>query len=327
MVSLYLQQDEAGAQRSAPQEFDIGSLDEGDKMVGHHKTMVVDVDTPQEAPTPPPALPWRRSGCPAGHVLLAPTPSGSPAGLAEAPTPPPELLAGPAEAPIPPPGNNAPNLYESAPQWFSIALYDAVQLAVAHSMQTVAIPLMEQTVCAALKRSREESSSQWNAYKKKSYGGGSWNSPPASSSHSSSWRGDTCARCHNHFTDVEISEWRTAWNTSLEQPNVWKFEPHNWYNSACAILYTQSQSCNPNYDSSTLSLVQSKIEETLYDPEKSWDEHRFLLLWKTSKLVTLGCYYCRKMSTLYYASLEPRDGRRLHKYFDQHLGGGIWLLT
>ena len=74
-------QDEVGAQRSAPQEFDIGSLDEGDKMVGRHKTMVVDVDTPQEAPTPPPALRWRRSGSPAGLVLLAPTPSGSPASM------------------------------------------------------------------------------------------------------------------------------------------------------------------------------------------------------------------------------------------------------
>ena len=93
------------------------------------KTMVVDVVTPQP---------------------------GSSAGLADAPPPPPALHAGPAEAPTPPPGNNALNFNESAPQWFSSALYDVVQAAVNHSMQNVAIPLMERTVGTAFKRSREE---------------------------------------------------------------------------------------------------------------------------------------------------------------------------
>ena len=123
-----------------------------------------------------------------------------------------------------------------------------------------------------------------------------------------------------------------AWEKSLETPSEWKSGPHNWNNSMASHLYTQMQkalketSYKPNYDEATLSLVQNKLEGALFDPEKSWDEYRFLLLWKTSKLVTLGCYYCRKMSTLNYATLEPRDGRRLHRFFDQHLGGGIWFL-
>ena len=79
----------------------------------------------------------------------------------------------------------------------------------------------------------------------------------------------------------------------------------------------------PNYYESTLSLVQAKLERALYDQETPWDDNWFLLMWKTSKLVTLGCYFCRKMTTLNYATLEPRDGKRLHQFFDQHLGGGI----
>ena len=112
--------------------------------------------------------------------------SGSPAGdgVSLAPT----LHAGLPEAPTPPLGNNWLNLHESAPQWFSSALYEAVQAAVTHSMHNVAIPLIEQTVRTALKRSREESSSHWNnggggpgawhANKKKNFGG-AWNSPPS----------------------------------------------------------------------------------------------------------------------------------------------------
>ena len=96
-------------------------------------------------------------------------------------------------------------------------------------------------------------------------------------------------------------------------------------------LYTQKEKavrdevCKPNYDEATLSLVHAKLERALYDPETPWDDNRFLLLLKTRKLVTLGCYFCRKMSTLNYATLEPSDGKRLHKFFDQQLGGGIWF--
>ena len=102
-------------------------------------------------------------------------------------------------------------------------------------------------------------------------------------------------------------------------------------NSVCSHLQTQMEkavrdkACKPNYDESTLSLVQSKLECALYDPLTPWDDNRFLLLHKTSKLVTLGCYFCRKMSTLNYSTLEPRDGKLLHKFFDSHLGGGIWF--
>ena len=66
-------QEEVVAQTSAPQEFDIGSRDEGDK------TMVVEEVTQQP---------------------------GSSVGLAEVPSPPLALPSGSAEAPIPPPGNN-----------------------------------------------------------------------------------------------------------------------------------------------------------------------------------------------------------------------------
>ena len=85
----------------------------------------------------------------------------------------------------------------------------------------------------------------------------------------------------------------------------------------------KEKSYKPNHDEATLSLVQNKLEKALYDPEQSWNEYRFLLLWKTNKHVTLGCQFCWKMSTLEYSTLEPRDGKTLHKFFDQQLGGGI----
>ena len=93
-----------------------------------------------------------------------------------------------------------------------------------------------------------------------------------------------------------------------------------------AQMYNQAlKGSKPNYDEDTLSLVHSKLEDALYDPSTRWNPNfRFLLLHKTPKLVTLGCVNCRKMSTLNYCDLEPRDGKRLHKFFDKHLGGGIW---
>ena len=54
--------------------------------------------------------------------------SGAGDGVSSAPT----LHAGLVEAPTPPPGNWG-ILYDSAPQWFSSALYAAVQTAVTHS--------------------------------------------------------------------------------------------------------------------------------------------------------------------------------------------------
>ena len=166
---------------------DIKIEDNGDEL-GDNTNMVVDgVATGSDADKTM-VVDGPASGSDGNTVVSAvATPqSGSPAGdgVSLAPT----LHAGLAEAPTPPPGNNWLNLHESAPQWFSSALYEAVQAAVIQSMHNVAIPLIEQTVRTALKRSREESSSHWNnggggpvawhANKKKHFGG-AWNSPPA----------------------------------------------------------------------------------------------------------------------------------------------------
>ena len=79
----------------------------------------------------------------------------------------------------------------------------------------------------------------------------------------------------------------------------------------------------PNYDAGTISLVTSKLEKALYDPDDWQNQYWFLLIWETPKYITLACQFCRKMSSLEYCTLEPRDGRKLHWFFDRHLGGGI----
>ena len=109
---------------------------------------------------------------------------------------------------------------------------------------------------------------------------------------------------------------------------VWKAV--GWFNSMAAHLHAATEKAikdklpRPNVDTATLTLAQSRLELALYDPCKPNDKSRFILIHKTSKLVTLGCFYCRMMATLNYPELEPRDGKRLHQFFDKLLGGGIW---
>ena len=176
---------------------------------------------------------------------------------------------------------------------------------------------------------QEEEGGAWpNDYKKKNNMGGARNSPE-SSSRSSSWRAPKRQRCYGNFTEFETKDWKEAWDTSLESPTELKDGPHKWNTSMSAYLYTatckavKDKLVKPNYDAAILSLVQNKLEKVLYNPEQPWNEYRFLLLHKTSKYVTLACQFCRQMSTLEYAPLEPRDGRKLHIFFDNHLGGGI----
>ena len=187
-------------------------------------------------------------------------------------------------------------------------------------MHSVVIPLISKSFHAALKRSREETS-YWNggvppgwASNKKKNAGGGW-----MLSQSSTWQAPSCSMCYGQFKDTETSDWKTAWERDLEHPDDWKTMPANLYNSCYSHLCTQrdkaakEKQTKPNYDEATLSLVQSKLEGALYDPCKPYDHSRFLLLHKTSKLVTLGCYFCRKMSTFNYSTLKPRDGKLLHK--------------
>ena len=128
------------------------------------------------------------------------------------------------------------------------------------------------------------------------------------------------------FQDTENIDWENAWEEALTNPSAWKAMPANWRYSMSSNIYNQTLlGSKPNYDEATLSLVQSKLEDALYDPCTRNYNSRFLLLHKTNKLVTLGCFYCRKMSTLNYCDLEPRDGKLLHQFLDSHLGGGIWF--
>ena len=281
-------QEEVVAQTLAPKEFDISSRADSDK------TMVV----------PPPALP-----------------SGS------------------AEAPTPPPGKNFPTP-EAPPQWLGPTVFEATLSAFNTSFQHVAAPMIEQAVHRALKRHHDEShwhnggsggggGGAWpNDYKKKNNMGGARNSPE-SSSRSSSWRAPKCQRCYGNFIEFETKDWKEAWDTSLESPTELKDGPQKWNTSMSAYLYTatckavKENLVKPNYDAATLSLVQNKLEKALYNPEQAWNEYRFLLVHKTSKYVTLACQFCRQMSTLEYATLEPLDGRKLHIFFNNHLGGGI----
>ena len=199
-------------------------------------------------------------------------------------------------------------------------------------MHSVVIPLIDKSFHAALKRSRDETS-YWNgggppgwASNKKKNAAGGW-----MLSQSSTWQAPSCSMCYGQFKDTETSDWKTAWERDLEHPCDWKTMPADWYSSCYSNLSTQrdkaakEKQTKPNDDEATLSLVQCKLEGALYDPCKPYDNSRFLLLHMTSKLVTLGCYYCRKMSTLNYSVLEPRDGKLLHQFFDSHLGGGIWF--
>ena len=99
--------------------------------------------------------------------------------------------------------------------------------------------------------------------------------------------------CYGHLKDTETSDWNTAWEHDVEHPSNWKAMPAKWYHSCCSHLCTQrdkaakEKQTKPNYDEATLSLVRSKLEGALYDPCKPYDNSRFLLLHKTSKLVTL----------------------------------------
>ena len=161
---------------------------------------------------------------------------------------------------------------------------------------------------------------EWGSFfNKKTNAGGEW------PSHSSKWQAPSCIWCSDHFKETESIDWKTAWDLALTNPSAWKAIPSNWRNSMVARIYNQSlNGSKPNYDEATLRLVQSKLEDALYDPCTRDHNSRFLLLHKTPKLVTL-CFYCRKMSTLNYCDLEPRDGKSLHQFFHKHLGGDIWF--
>ena len=125
---------------------------------------------------------------------------------------------------------------------------------------------------------------------------------------------------------------KESWDLSLKTPAELRDGPVSWSQSMNTYLYNATAKAIaegkpkrewPNYDAATISLVTNKMEKVLYDPERWQNQYRFLLLWKTPKHITLACQFCRKMSTLEYATLEPRDGRRLHWFFHHHLGGGI----
>ena len=222
--------------------------------------------------------------------------------------------------PGPPPGTWA-QCWEAPPTWFAAAVQASVEVAMTECMNTMVIPHIEKSVHSALKRSREDTP-LWNgghALTKKTNAGGEW------PSQSSKWQAPACTWCYGHFNETETLDWKKAWDQALTNPSAWKAMPSNWRTSMVAQMYNQAlNGSKPNYDEDTLSLVHSKLEDALYDPSTRCHSSRFLLLHKTPKLVTLACVNCRKMSTLNYCDLEPRDGKRLHKFFDKHLGGGIW---
>ena len=208
------------------------------------------------------------------------------------------------------------------------------------SFQHVAGPMIEHAVQRALKRHYDEShwhnggsgrgGGAWpNDYNKKKMGGA--RNSPESSSQSSSWRAPPqCERCYGKFTEFQSNDWKVSWDLSLESPAELRDGPGKWNKSMSSYLYTatckavaEGKREMPNYDAGTISLVTSKLEKVLYDPEQWQNQYRFLLLWKTPTYITLACQFCRKMSSLEYSTLEPRDGRKLHWFFDHHLGGGI----
>ena len=195
-------------------------------------------------------------------------------------------------------------------------------------MQHMVIPQLEETIYAAVKRGRDDAywggggPPCWVSNRKRT--SGQW------SSQSSAWQAPGCRMCFNQFQDTETNDWKLAWEKELKHPDDWKGKPAAWYNSMYSHLHSatvkavKERQPKPDYDGATLTLLQSRLERALYDQCKPNDHSRFLLLHKTNKLVTLGCFYCRMMSTLNYPELEPRDGNKLYLFFDTHLGGGIW---
>ena len=243
--------------------------------------------------------------------------------------PPLALPSASGEAPTPPPGQNFPP--EGPPPWFGGAVFEASSAAFNTSFHhALSTPSFEQAFRYALKRHQESiggSVGAWsNDYNKKNKMGCARKSPE-SSSQSSSWR--SC-HCYGKFTEFETKEWKDSWELSLKSPTELRDGPMNWNKSITSVLYNATLKAvaegsreMPNYDSGTISLVTSKLEKVLYDPENWQDQYRFLLIWKTPKYITLACQYCRKMSSLEYSTLHSRDGRKLHWFFDLHLGGGI----
>ena len=249
--------------------------------------------------------------------------------------PPLALPSASAEAPTPPPGKNFLTP-EGPPPWLCAIVFEASTAAFNTSFhQALSTPAFEHAVRHALKRHFDEShwhnggsGGAWpNDYNKKKTGGA--RKSPESSSQSSSWRSQ-CGRCYGNFTEFESKDWKESWDLSLESPAELRDGPVNWNKSMTSFLHTAT--CKavadgkremPNYDAGTISLVTSKLEKVLYDPEQWQNQYRFLLIWKTSKYITLACQFCRKMSSLEYSTLEPRDGRKIHWFFDHHLGGGI----
>ena len=254
--------------------------------------------------------------------------------------PPLALPSASAQAPTLPPGNNCPT-----PECMKL-LGPLVYEASVSAFQHVVLPMIEQSVQSGIKRHLDEMNwynggsgqgggvGAWpNEYKKKNMGRNS----PASSSQSSSWRGPDCQdgrckRCDDKFTEYESKDWKESSDLSLKTLAELRDGPVSWSQSMNTYLYNATAKAIaegkpkrewPNYDAATISLVTNKMKKVLYDPERWQNQYRFLLLWKTPKHITLACRFCRKMSTLEYATLEPRDGRRLHWFFHHHLGGGI----
>ena len=254
--------------------------------------------------------------------------------------PPLALPSASAQAPTLPPGNNCPT-----PECMKL-LGPLVYEASVSAFQHVVLPMIEQSVQSGIKRHLDEMNwynggsgqgggvGAWpNEYKKKNMGRNS----PASSSQSSSWRGPDCQdgrckRCYDKLTEYESKDWKESWDLSLKTPAELRDGPVSWSQSMNTYLYNATAKAIaegkpkrewPNYDAATISLVTNKMEKVLYDLERWQNQYRFLLLWKSPKHITLACQFCRNMSTLEYATLEPRDGRRLHWFFHHHLGGGV----
>ena len=114
-------------------------------------------------------------------------------------------------------------------------------------------------------------------------------------------------------------DWETDFAASVKKAD-WKDVPQHLHKSVTGQLESGTIK-DDKLDIGEVSNVTSRLQDKLYHPACPHHYGQFILMWKATTYVTLGCKHCENMSSLTYSELGARDGRKFIKFFDVHLGG------